>query len=189
LAVGTRPDCLGAEILALLQSFHQKAFLWVEVGMQTRHNITLRAMNRGHLHDATVDAMRALEARGIRTVLHLILGIPGETPDMVRGSLEEAARLSPWGVKLHPFHVVHGSALEEAWRRGDLSLLDLRDYTQLACDGLERFHPDTVVHRLTGERPEGVLLAPGWCRGKGLVLHAIQEEFGRRGTSQGSRWR
>ena len=189
LAVGTRPDCLGEEILAVLDSFNRQAYFWVEVGMQTRHDATLRAMNRGHNHGATVGAVEALRARGIRTVLHLILGIPGETPDMMRHSLDEAARLRPWGVKLHPFHVVRGSALEETWRRGDLSLLDLRDYTALACDGLERFHPEAVVHRLTGERPEGVLLAPDWCRGKGVVLDAIRQELGRRGTSQGSRWR
>lgn len=189
VAVGARPDCLVTDLLDALETFHRRTFLWVEVGMQTRHDTTLSAMNRGHAHGATERAAEALGARGFRTVLHLILGLPGETSGMIRESLSEASRLRPWGVKLHPLHVVRGSALEAEWARGGVRILSLPEFAALAADGLELLHPATVVHRLTGERPEGVLLAPEWCRDKAEVLAAIRRELARRGTRQGSLWR
>lgn len=189
VAVGARPDCLGSGILKTLEAFHRRTFLWVEVGMQTRHDVTLAAMNRGHGHEATVDAAEALRARRIRTVLHLILGLPGEAPGMIRESMEEAARLRPWGVKFHPLHVVKGSALEGSWGRGELDPPGLGTYAGLVADGLERLHPETVIHRLTGERPGNLLLSPEWCRDKVSVLAAVRGELARRGTRQGARWR
>lgn len=185
LAVGTRPDCLPAPVLDLLQQLSRETFLWVEIGMQTSCNETLDACNRGHSHAATTAAVEALKARDLRVVLHLILGLPGEDAATMRASLAEAARLAPWGVKLHPLHVVRGSAFERDWRDGRLDLLELDDYARLAADGIEVLPPETTVHRLTGERPAGILLAPEWCRDKRRTLGAIQRELARRKSWQG----
>jgi radical SAM protein (TIGR01212 family) len=185
VALGTRPDCLGESHLEALSRLNGETFLWVELGMQTAHDSTLRAMNRGHLHEATVGAAAALRGRGIRTVLHLILGLPGETPEMIQGTFREVARLRPWGVKFHPLHVVSGSPMEPLWRRGEIPLLSRGGFASLVADGLEVLPPEVTVHRLTGERAEGVLLAPAWCRDKRRALGAIASELQRRGTWQG----
>jgi len=188
LAVGTRPDCLPGPILDLLEELSERTYLWVEVGMQTRHDATLSACRRGHVHASTVEAAEALRARKIRTVLHLIVGLPGEDGDAVRESFREAARLDPRGVKIHPLHVVRGAPFEERWIRGDLPLLSFEDYASLAADGLEILPAHTTIHRITGERPEGILLAPDWCREKSRVIAAIEAELRRRGTRQGFRF-
>jgi uncharacterized protein len=185
LALGTRPDCLPPDVLDVLTLLNRETFLWVEIGMQTACDATLAALNRGHAHEATVFALEALRARDIRCVLHLILGLPGESATTMLASLDEAARLRPWGVKLHPLHVVKGSALESAWREGQLDLLSLNAYVGLAVDGLERLAPETTIHRLTGERPKEILLAPDWCRDKRHVLAALQRELSRRKSWQG----
>lgn len=185
LAVSTRPDCLPSATLDVLQRLGRSAFLWVEIGMQTACDATLAAMNRGHVHERTVEAMDRLHGRGLPTVLHLILGLPGEDAATIRASLLEAARLRPWGVKLHPLHVVEGSALARPWREGALRLPALDDYVSLAADALELLPPQITVHRLTGERAEGVLLAPEWCRDKRRVLGCIGRELSRRGSWQG----
>lgn len=187
LAVSTRPDCLPPATLDALQRVGRTAFLWVEMGMQTACDATLEAMNRGHAHGRTAEAVEGLRGRGLRAVLHLILGLPGEDAATIRASLLEAARLGPWGVKLHPLHVVEGSALARAWRGGSLILPTMEAYASLAADALELLPPQITVHRLTGERAEGVLLAPEWCRHKKRVLGHIARELGRRDSWQGRR--
>lgn len=188
LAFGARPDCLSEEVLDCLSGLRKRTFLWVEVGMQTMHDATLAAMNRGHSHGATAAACDVLQHRDIPFVLHLIAGLPGETKQMMRASFDEAARLKPWGVKLHPLHVVKGSMLEAPYGRGELPLLEMGGYASLAADMLERISPETSIHRLTGERPAGVLVAPAWCREKRKVLAAIQKELTVRGSCQGRKW-
>ncbi len=189
LAFGARPDCLSEDMLDLLSDLKAGTFLWVEVGMQTMHDATLDAMGRGHLHAATVAACGALGRRNIPFVLHLIAGLPGETREMITASFEEAARLGPWGVKLHPLHVVRGSRLETVYQEGGLPLLGLEEYVSLAADLIEILPPDTTIHRVTGERPAGILVAPAWCQEKRKVLSAIQKEIIRRGSCQGRKWK
>ena len=188
LAFATRPDCLDPEQAVVLGRLAHETLLWVELGMQTAHDETLAAMNRGHGHAETARAARDLRSAGVRTVLHLILGLPGEDAPAVRTSLAEAARLQPWGVKIHPLHVVKGSALARRWKDGRLALPDLQWYAALAADAIEMIAPSVTVHRLTGERPPSMLLAPEWCRDKRRTLGAILSELARRKSWQGRRW-
>ena len=189
LALGTRPDCLPTDVLDLIESWASRHLAWVELGMQSRHDATLRALNRGHDHASTVAAVEALRERRVPVVLHLILGLPGEDAGAMRASIAEAARLNPWGVKLHPLHVVRGSALEGLWRADRLPLMSLEEYAALAADALELLPPEVTIHRLTGERPSGLLLAPGWCADKRATLGAIRRELARRRSWQGCRAR
>jgi hypothetical protein len=154
--------------------------------MQTSKDGTLAALNRGHAHSATVGAAAALRERGLAFVLHLVFGLPGEDRQDALSTVEEAVRLRPWGIKIHPLHVVEGSPLSARWREGGLPLLGRDDYVERVCDALEGLPASVSVHRLTGERPEGVLLAPDWCRDKRAVLGAVARELARRGTWQGS---
>jgi len=187
IIIGTRPDCLPPRILNVLAAFNRRTRLWVDVGMQTIHDATLSAVNRGHKHADTVAAVEALRALGIPFVLHVMLGLPGEDDAMMRATLAEVTRLRPWGVKLHPLHVVNGSALAARWKAGALPLLGREVFAAHAADLLETLPPETTIHRLTGERPEGILLAPDWCRDKRGTLGAVTRELARRASWQGKR--
>lgn len=185
LAVGARPDCLPSETLEVLERAARLRFLWVEVGMQTCRDDTLALLNRGHGFEATRRAAGDLRERRIPFVLHLIAGLPGEDEGDLARSHGAALALGPWGLKLHPLHVVRGSALEARWRRGEVLLWERERYVRAAADLLEATPPEIAVHRLTGERPEGVLLAPSWCGDKRAVLGALQRELTRRRSFQG----
>lgn len=174
LALASRPDGLSPKVLNLLEALSGETFLWVELGMQTMHDATLATCNRGHTHAQTVEAVEALRARGIRCVLHLIAGLPGESEEQMRQSFAEAARLAPWGVKLHPLHIVRGAPLEVPWREGKVPLLSLDAYAGLAADLLKTLPPETVIHRLGGEREGEMHLAPEWCLHKKALLEAIE---------------
>jgi uncharacterized protein len=173
IAIGTRPDCLSEEIYGLLDELNRKSFLWVEIGMQTKHDKTLALCNRGHDHEATVTAVSELQKRGIKVVLHLIAGLPGESEEMILESFDEAARLKPWGVKLHPLHIVSGSEFEKWYHEDRIKLLSIKEYAALAAALIKKLDKNTVIHRITGERPEGVLIAPEWCRDKNKVRREI----------------
>lgn len=187
LAVGARPDCLPPETTAVLRRAARSRLLWVEIGMQTARDETLRALNRGHGFAETERAAAALREEGIPFVLHLIAGLPGEDEEEVRRSHALALRWKPWGLKIHPLHVVEGSALAARWRRGELPLWERERYVRLLADLIEATPPETSLHRLTGERPGGVLLAPDWCRDKRGLLGALQRELGRRQSYQGKK--
>jgi len=173
IAIGTRQDCLDDDVLKILDELNKETFLFIEIGMQSCHNQTLNLCNRGHSHEDTTVAMGKLKERGILTVLHLIAGLPEETEEMILESFKECARLKPWGVKLHPLHIVKGSTFEEWFREGKIKLLSFDEYINLAVKFLKIIPPETVIHRITGERPKGILIAPEWCLDKNRVRNEI----------------
>lgn len=185
IAIGTRPDCLDNTILDLLSDLNENIFLWIEIGMQTKHDKTLSLCNRGHSHSQTVEAIKKLKEKGIKTVIHLIAGLPEETKVMILESFEECAKLKPWGVKLHPLHIVKGSIFEEWFSQGQIKLLEIEDYADLAATFIEMISPETVVHRITGERSEDILLAPKWCLDKNRVRNEIIRVISARNSFQG----
>ncbi|MCX7831109.1 MAG: TIGR01212 family radical SAM protein, partial [Acidobacteria bacterium] len=128
LAVGTRPDCLNEKIVDFFSDLAKEHFLWIEIGMQTKHDETLELCNRGHNHLQTVEAVETLKKKGIKTVVHLIAGLPYETEEMILESFDECAKLKPWGVKLHPLHIVRESVFEKWFLDGKLKLLELEEY-------------------------------------------------------------
>ncbi|MGB4598810.1 MAG: TIGR01212 family radical SAM protein [Trichlorobacter sp.] len=186
LIIGTRPDCLPEPVLDLLSELHAKTYLWLELGMQSMHDQTLAAINRGHDHACFVDAVQRCQARGLRVCAHLILGLPGETCEQILASVRELNRLKVDGVKLHHLHVLKGSRLEQAYHRGELQLFERETYVQLVCDAVELLDPRIVIHRLMGDgRSE--LVAPDWSRRKLEVLNLIDDELKKRDSRQGSR--
>lgn len=186
LIIGTRPDCLPEPVLDLLAELHQRSYLWLELGMQTMHDRTLTAINRGHDHSCLVEAVQHCQSRGLRVCVHLILGLPGETREEILDSVLELNRLGVDGVKLHHLHVLKGSRFEAEYRRGALRLLERDDYVQLVCDAVELLDPRILVHRLMGDgRSE--LVAPDWSRRKLEVLNRIDAELTKRNSRQGSR--
>ncbi len=187
LAVATRPDCLPPEVLALLEEYNKKTFLWVELGLQTSREDTAEAFNRCWKNSEFEKAMAELAERGIRTVVHLILGLPGESKEDMTASARYAASFRPFGIKLHMLHLMKGTRMGEEYLKAPFPLLSRGEYISIVCDILEQIPQDITIHRLTGDAPQETLIAPDWTRNKHEVLNGIQKEFRRRGTYQGYR--
>ncbi len=187
LLIGTRPDCVPEEVLDLLAEFAQRTWLQLELGLQSIHDRSLRWCSRGHDYETFRDAFRRSRSRGLRIGVHLILGIPGESPDDMHATADAMAELEVDAVKLHNLHVVRGTPLADHWDAGRLTLPTLEQYAGYVVDFLERLPPETVIDRIGGDAPADYLLAPAWCSDKAGLRMAIEAEFGRRGSHQGSR--
>jgi hypothetical protein len=181
ISVGTRPDCVDAGVLDLLAGYRDEGReVWVELGLQSAFDETLRRVNRGHGFAEYRAAALAVRARGLALCTHLIVGMPGESAWHSRASLERVVDLGVDGLKLHPLHVVRGTRLAAEWRRGGYRPLALEEYVATACDLVDATPSRVEFHRLTGTAPRAVLLAPDWCALKWLVLNAIADELSRR---------
>ncbi|MFZ2087138.1 MAG: TIGR01212 family radical SAM protein [Desulfobaccales bacterium] len=189
LSLGTRPDCLSPEILDLLADIAQERLLWLELGLQSAHDRTLKFINRGHDAACFTQAVTAAADRGLEVVAHVILGLPGEGPEDMAATARYLAGLPVQGLKIHLLYVVRGSALEELYLAGQYRPLEEMEYIQAVADFLELLPPHLVIHRLTGDPHPEELVAPAWCRDKSRVLAGIREELARRGSRQGSAFR
>lgn len=188
LMIGTRPDCVPDSVLDLLEQYARDRWVCLEIGLQTIHDRSLDWMNRGHHFDSFVDAVRRASDRGLDLCAHVILGLPGESHADMMATAEACAALNLNGVKIHNLHVVKGTPLEEMYRSGSVKLFERDEYVSVVCDFLERLPPSMVIHRLNGEAARDYHVAPDWCLEKAAILQAIDDEFARRQTRQGSRW-
>lgn len=188
LIIATRPDCLPDDVLGYLQDLSRQTYLWLELGMQSMHERSLKLINRRHDHSCTVDAVRRAKSRGLRVCVHIILGLPGETRDEMLAVAGELNRLGVDGVKLHLLHVMKGTVLAEMYGRDEVRVLGRDEYAGLVCDFLELLDPSVLIHRLTGDGGHDNLLAPLWSLKKFEVLNLIDAEMERRGTRQGFRF-
>ena len=189
LAVGTRPDCLSDDILDLLAEYHRRTYFWLELGLQSSHDLTLDYLRRGHDYQCFLDSYRKAKQRGLRVCVHLILGLPGESREQILATAERMAELKVDGVKLHLLHVLEGTTLGELYKQGRVPMLEMQEYVELAVDFIERLPPETLIQRLTGDGPRDILLAPLWSMNKWEVLNAIDDELERRGSIQGDCYR
>ncbi|NLY32550.1 MAG: TIGR01212 family radical SAM protein [Firmicutes bacterium] len=188
LSISTRPDCLPRPVLDLLAQFNKKTWLWVELGLQSSHDSTLRRINRSHDYASFVEAVENLKERGIRTCAHIILGLPGETEEMMLQTARALAAQNLEGIKIHLLNVIKNTPLAEMWKRGQVPLPDMATYARWVADILELLPPEMVIHRLTGDSPAPLLLAPAWSLRKWEVLMAIEGELKRRETWQGKKY-
>ena len=191
IAIATRPDCLSEEVLALLDELNKKTFLWVELGLQTIHEKTAVLINRCYTLDIFDEAMEKLNSLSIKTVVHLIFGLPDETKDEMLASVRyvcgvEAANAPfPFGVKLHLLNVVSGSQMETLYPNY-VPFYEMDEYVSLVVDALEYIPPNITIHRLTADAPRELLIAPEWSYRKRTILNKIDKELKRRGSFQGS---
>jgi len=188
LSVGTRPDCLPGDVLDLLAEYHQRTYLWLEIGLQSTHDSSLDFIRRGHDYALFLQAFKAAKKRNLQVCVHVILGLPGEDRRAMLATADELARLKVDGVKIHLLHVLRGTTLGDLYERGEVEVLTQDDYVSLAVDFIERLHPETLIHRLTGDGPRDILLAPLWSLNKWEVINAIDDEFTRRNSFQGYRY-
>ncbi|MFP4611242.1 MAG: TIGR01212 family radical SAM protein [Thiohalophilus sp.] len=186
LAIGTRPDCVPKKVLDLLQRYQQQGYeIWLELGLQSAFDDSLARVNRGHGFGEYQHAIRAAHRRRLPVCTHLILGLPGETPQHTRISLARVLNEGVEGLKLHPLHVVKGTLLANQWRRGEYAPWSLAQYMETVADLVEMTPADIIYHRLTGTAAETLLLAPHWCNWKWKVLNGIEQVLSRRGSRQG----
>lgn len=181
LSIATRPDCLPPETLELLGRLNAIKPVWVELGLQTIHPGSARCIRRGYPLEVFDRALGELKARGIHTIVHLILGLPGETREQMLESVRYVGRAGAGGVKLQLLHVLEGTDLAKDWRDGKFSCMGLDEYASLVADCIESLPPGTVIHRLTGDGPKRILLAPLWSGDKKRVLNTVNAELRRRG--------
>jgi len=187
LAVGTRPDCVPADVLDLLGEYHRRTYFWLELGLQSSHDRTLERLQRGHDYATFADAYSQAQARDLNVCVHVILGLPGESREDMLATAEILADLKVDGVKLHLLHVLKNTPLGQMHAEHKIEMLDMDEYVELVVDVVERLPRETLIHRLTGDGPRNQLLAPLWSLKKWEVLNAIDAEFVRRGSRQGDR--
>ncbi len=189
LSVGTRPDCVAAEVLHLLAAYRDAGQeVWLELGLQSAFDETLRRVNRGHGFAEYAATARAARALGIPLCCHLIIGLPGEAEAHYHATLDAVLDTGVDGLKLHPLHVVKHTRLALEWKRGEYAPMELADYVRIAADLVERTPWEVVLHRVTATAPREILLAPAWCAGKWPAINGIARELARRDSRQGSRW-
>jgi radical SAM protein (TIGR01212 family) len=189
LSIGTRPDCLPDEVLALIRSYAERCHLWLEFGLQSIHDRTLRAINRGHDAAVFLDAVQRAAGGAILVCVHIIVGLPGETREQILETARTIAGLPIGGIKIHSLLALGGTPLGERYRRGGLDLMTREEYAGTVCDILEILPPETVIQRLTAEGYRDIFLGPEWAGNKLAVINAIDRELERRDTWQGAKYR
>jgi uncharacterized protein len=187
LIVGTRPDCASEEILDLLAGLAERTWLVIEYGVQSVHDRTLDRLNRGHHFDAFLDVYRRTRQRNLNIGVHVILGLPGESREDMLATARTLARLDLHSVKPHNLYAVRNTALAEEVAVGRVCLPEFKEYVGYLVDFLEELPERFVIERLCGDAPREYLVGPQWCLDKPAVRAAVEAEFQRRGTRQGSR--
>lgn len=186
LCVGTRPDCVPEAVLELLAEYVEQGFeIWLELGLQTANNRTLKRINRGHDFNSYAVSTQRARALGIKVCTHLIVGLPGENRQDNMATLEQVLAVGTDGIKLHGLHIVEGSTLAKAWRAGKVEAPELEDYVSIACEMIQRTPPDVVFHRVTSAARRPTLLSPLWCENRWLAMTEIGRKLDRDGA-QGS---
>lgn len=177
LSIGTRPDCLGSDILSRLAAINQIKPVWIELGLQTIHEKTAEAVNRGYPLSVFEDAYAKLKSLGFTVIVHVILGLPGESRENMLETVRYLADLHPIldGVKLQMLHVLKGTALGEEYLKHPFPVFTLDAYCSLIIDCLRILPKETVIHRMTGDGPKRLLIAPKWSGNKRLVLNTLNK--------------
>lgn len=190
LSIATRPDCLEPEVVALLERLNRIKPVWVELGLQTIHEETARYIRRGYPLEVYDDAVRRLKAAGIGVITHVILGLPGETKEMMLQTIDHlSGENRPDGVKLQLLHVLEGTDLAKDYRAGAFRAVEMEEYLDILFACLRRLPPDVVIHRLTGDGAKKDLIAPLWTGDKKRVINTLNRELELRDIRQGSDWK
>ncbi len=188
ISIATRPDCLSQEVLALLESLrleYPEKFIWIELGLQTIHESTASFIRRGYPLSCFEDSFRRLQQFKIPVIVHVILGLPGESRDQILETINYLSCLHPFGIKLQLLHVLEGTDLADCYRRKVFVTLTKDEYLSLVVDCLTHLAPDIVVHRVTGDGPRDILIAPKWSLNKRDVLNSLHRLMKETGAYQG----
>ena len=188
ISIATRPDCLGIEVLDLLAKLRDEypdKFLWIELGLQTIHEDTARYIRRGYPLSCFEQACADLKALQIPFIVHTILGLPGETNTQVLQTMDYLNRIQPFGIKLQLLHVLKDTDLADDYLAGKFEVLTFDAYIDLVISCLAHLSPDIVIHRVTGDGPKNLLIAPTWSTDKRSVLNELHHRMKKQDIRQG----
>ena len=185
LSVGTRPDCLGDEVVALLKELNRQKPVWVELGLQTIHEKTAERIHRGYRLEVFEDAYRRLKEAGLTVVVHVILGLPGETKEEMLETVDYLGKIPVDGIKLQLLHILKGSQMAAEYEKNPFSLMELEEYLDLILTCVARLPQSVVIHRLSGDGAKALLIGPAWSANKKLVLNRMMQKFRENGIFQG----
>lgn len=188
LSIATRPDCLSQETLELLERLNQQKPVWVELGLQTIHKASSDFIRRGYDLDVFEKAVYDLKKRGISVIVHTILYLPNETTDMMLQTISYLNKLPIDGIKLQLLHILKGTDLADYYMSNPFHLPDLEEYLETLGTMISHLRPDIVVHRITGDGPKSLLIAPLWTGNKRHVLNSIQKYFKNSDICQGKEY-
>ena len=179
LSLGTRPDCLGDEIMEMLQELNQIKPVWVELGLQTIHEKTALRINRGYPLPVFEEAVKKLKQAGLQVIVHVILSLPGEDREDMLETARYLSGLNPGidGIKLQMLNILEGTAMAEEYKEHPFPLLTMEEYAEIVCEMIRILPDDIVVHRMTGDGPGNLLIAPEGVRNKKKVLNTIHRRL------------
>lgn len=181
LSIGTRPDCLPLEALDLLARYQDKGYeIWLELGLQSAFDATLKKVNRGHGYAEYHQAIQQAHARQLQVCTHLIIGLPGENSQHFKNSFLRVLDDGVQGIKFHPLHIVKGTQMARQWSNNHYTALTLDDYVNNVVDLIELAPDDLIYHRITATASKNILLAPAWCEKKWLVINKITQALHKR---------
>lgn len=189
ISIGTRPDCLDEDILQLLDELNQKKPVWVELGLQTIHETTAQYIHRGYALSCFETAVSELRKRNLDVIVHTILGLPGESKNDILSTIEYLNHQDIQGIKLQLLHVLKGTDLADDYFKGKFQVYTMEEYLDLVIDCLEHLNPEIVIHRLTGDGPKDLLIAPLWSSAKRTVLNTLHRECKLRHSFQGKQYK
>lgn len=185
LSVGTRPDCLGDEVVAFLKELNRQKPVWVELGLQTIHEKTAERIHRGYRLEVFEDAYRRLKEAELTVVVHVILGLPGETKKEMLETVDYLGKIPVDGIKLQLLHILKGSQMAAEYEKNPFSLMELEEYLDLILTCVARLPQSVVIHRLSGDGAKALLIGPAWSANKKLVLNRMMQKFRENGIFQG----
>lgn len=185
ISIGTRPDCLGDDVLELLDELNQIKPVWVELGLQTMHEKTASYIRRGYPLSCFEEAVNQLHQRNLDCIVHTILGLPGEDAQAVLKTIDYLNGFPIQGIKLQLLHILKGTDLATDYLAGKFQVLSQEEYIQLVIACLTHLRPEIVIHRLTGDGPKNLLIAPLWSSAKRTVLNNLHHQMKEKGVWQG----
>ncbi len=188
ISIATRPDCLGEQVLALLEELKDTfpgKFIWIELGLQTIHETTAKYIRRGYTLDCFETALENLAKRNIPVIVHVILGLPGEVDEQIYQTIRYLNEKNIFGIKLQLLHVLEGTDLATDYRQGLFRTYEKDEYLNILIHCLELLSPDIVIHRVTGDGPKDILIAPKWSLNKRDVLNTLHTEMKQNNNYQG----
>lgn len=187
LSIATRPDCLSEEVLELCSQLNRIKPVWLELGLQTIHEKTALQIRRGYSLSCFEDALKRLRRRNLETIVHVILGLPGENRLEMLETINYLASQDIQGIKLQLLHILRGTDLALEYQNHPFPVLSMEEYVDLVIDCIALLPPEVVIHRITGDGPKSLLIAPLWSANKRLVLNTITRRLKKQGITQGCR--
>lgn len=186
LAIGTRPDCIDEAKVRLIASYMNRVDVWVELGLQTENDETATLINRGYKKEVFAEAVRLLKKYSVPVVAHMIIGLPGESRSDAVKTAKYLSDMGVDGIKIHSIYVMEGTMLADMYREKLYTPPTLSEYAECAAECLGHISPDIVIHRITGDCPKELLIAPEWNKDKNGIIDSVRRVMQERGITQGS---